>query len=90
MARPIAIDEGRVKLAVAVDRARLQFAYALPYGGWREAGPVLDASILSDETGGGEHRSFTGAFVGVSAFDASGAAAHADFSYFEYEAADET
>ena len=32
LARSIAIGEGRVKLAVAVDRARLQFAYALSDG----------------------------------------------------------
>jgi len=48
-------------------------------------GPVLDASMLSDEAGGGEHRSFTGAFVGLVAFGAAGGEISADFRYFDYE-----
>ena len=48
-------------------------------------GPVLDASILSDECGGHQaHGSFTGAFVGVAASDLNGTALHADFDYFIY------
>lgn len=77
-----------VRLAVSVDGPRLQFAYASgedPEGSWRRVRPVLDASILSDEAGGGEHRSFTGAFVGMAAFDTSGGAIAADFRYFVYE-----
>ena len=49
-------------------------------------GPALDASLLSDEAGSGEHRSFTGAFVGLFAFGASGGEIAADFRYFDYEA----
>ena len=62
----------------------LEFAYALD-GEWRRVGPVLDASILSDEAGGGEHRSFTGAFVGMVAFGAAGGEISADFRRFDYE-----
>ena len=76
--------EGTIRLAVSVDQASLQFAYALN-GEWRRVGPVLDASLLSDEAGGGEHRSFTGAFVGVVAFGASGGEIAGDFRYFDYE-----
>jgi len=76
--------EGPVRLAARVDHARLQFSYALR-DEWRDVGPALDASILSDEAGGGEHRAFTGAFVGMAAFDTSGGAISADFSYFEYQ-----
>ena len=76
-----------VRLAVSVDGAALQFSYAQE-GERGNVGPVLDASILSDEAGGGEHRSFTGAFVGMFAFDVSGAAIPADFKHFEYEARD--
>jgi xylan 1,4-beta-xylosidase len=87
MGPPIPLDDaGPVRLAVSVDHAKLQFAYAS--GGeseWRDAGPPLDASILSDEAGGGEHGSFTGAFVGMAAFDVSGSAISADFRYFEYK-----
>ena len=80
---PLGSDQA-VRLAVSVDHAKLQFAYALT-GAWRDVGPVLDASLLSDEAGAGEHRSFTGAFVGMFAFDTSGGALAADFRYFEYE-----
>ena len=49
-------------------------------GEWTPAGPPLDASLISDEGGRGEHGSFTGAFVGLLAFDTSGRAAPADFT----------
>ncbi len=89
LASPVALEgEGPLRLAVSVDRAKLQFAYA-PGGEWRDIGPALDASILSDEAGSGEHGSFTGAFVGMVAFDTSGAAIAADYRYFEYEGRDE-
>ena len=80
---PLGADQA-VRLAVSVDHAKLQFACALD-GAWRDVGPVLDASILSDEAGAGEHGSFTGAFVGMVAFDTSGAGFSADFRYFQYE-----
>ncbi len=75
---------GPVGLAAEVDGAVLQFSYRAGGGGWRDIGPVLDASLISDEAGRGEHGSFTGAFVGMVAFDISGTARPADFSYFEY------
>ncbi|MGD1015034.1 MAG: glycoside hydrolase family 43 protein [Roseiarcus sp.] len=85
LSAPVALDaEAPVRLAASVDHARLQFSYAQG-GEWRDVGPALDASIVSDEAGGGEHRSFTGAFVGMAAFDASGGGLGADFRYFEYE-----
>jgi xylan 1,4-beta-xylosidase len=76
-------DTGNVRLAVEIDGARLQFFYATD-GSWQPVGPVLDASVISDEGGRGEHGSFTGAFIGMAAFDTSGAAAPADFDYFAY------
>jgi len=72
-------------LRAQVDEAELRFAIWSQDGTWRQIGPVLDASIISDEGGGGEHRSFTGAFVGMCAFDVSGMARPADFRYFIYE-----
>ncbi len=51
----------------------------------RLVGPVLDASVLSDEGGRGEHANLTGAFVGMAAQDHGGTAQSADFSYFHYE-----
>jgi xylan 1,4-beta-xylosidase len=81
------VGDGPVRLAVAVERERLQFSFAQD-GEWRDVGPILDASILSDEAGRGEHGSFTGAFVGMAAFDTSGAAIAADYFYFVYEGLD--
>ena len=47
-------------------------------------GPVLDAGVVSDEGGRGEHGSFTGAFAGMFCFDTSGRAQVADFLRFTY------
>ena len=63
-----------IGLAAEIDGFRLQFFYRSD-GRWLPAGPVLDASVISDEGGRGEHGSFTGAFLGMVAFDTSGAAA---------------
>jgi xylan 1,4-beta-xylosidase len=64
--------------------AALQFEADLGRG-WQAVGPPLDASVISDEGGRGEHGSFTGAFVGMLAFDTSGAARTADFDSFSYQ-----
>ena len=60
--------------------------YRWPSDDWQAIGPVLDASLISDEAGRGEHGSFTGAFVGMAAFDISGSGQPADFDRFSYEA----
>jgi len=84
LAAPIPLpDAPHVGLAAEVDGAKLQFFYEVG-SGWRTAGPVLDASVISDEGGRGAHGSFTGAFIGMLAFDTSGAACPADFSRFDY------
>ena len=80
----IGLSDGPVCLQARVDGAALQFAYALGGGAWMSCGPKLDASLISDEAGGGEHGSFTGAFVGLCAFDVSGRGVVADFAYFDY------
>jgi len=77
--------DGPVDLAVEVHGAELTFLYRADDGDWLQAGPSLDASVISDEGGRGEHGSFTGAFVGMMAFDTSGAVRHADFDWFVYE-----
>jgi len=82
---PIALPaEGAVGLRADVDGASLRFFY-LTGGEWLRVGPELDQSLISDEGGRGEHGSFTGAFVGMAAFDTSGRAQPADFGYFVYE-----
>lgn len=80
---PVPLPDGPVELAVEVDHATQRFFWRAG-GEWVPAGPALDASLISDEAGRGEHGSFTGAFVGMLAFDTSGRAATADFSSFAY------
>jgi xylan 1,4-beta-xylosidase len=85
-AAPVQIpNEGPVRLKLEIRGPGLQFFYALADGDWQKVGPVLDASLLSDECGGhAEHGSFTGAFVGMAASDLNGTAMAADFSDFVY------
>jgi xylan 1,4-beta-xylosidase len=85
-AAPVPLPQtGTVRLKMEVRGPSLQFFYALGTGTWTAIGPVLDASILSDECGGhAEHGSFTGAFVGVAASDLNGTALPAEFSEFVY------
>jgi len=85
-AEPVRIpNEGKVRLALSIRGRHLQFSYAFGEEELRPIGPVLDASVLSDECGGHQaHGSFTGAFVGMAANDLNGSAAPADFDYFLY------
>ncbi len=76
-----------VELAAEVDGPALQFS-ANTGKGWNLVGPILDASVISDEGGRGEHGSFTGAFIGMAAFDTSGGGLPADFAYFSYAGRD--
>ena len=82
-AKPVALADGPVELRVTVDRAAQQFWYRQG-GDWIAFGPELDASVISDEGGRGEHASFTGAFVGMVAFDTSGRGKEARFTRFDY------
>lgn len=76
--------EGPVRLAMGIDHEQLQFQWSLPGEAWRDIGPVLDASLISDEAGPGAHGSFTGAFAGMFACDMAGTALPADFVSFAY------
>ena len=81
---PIPLDSGPVELRVEVDRAEQQFLWRQGTDAWKPIGPTLNAAVISDEGGRGEHASFTGAFIGMVAFDTSGAAAEATFRRFAY------
>jgi xylan 1,4-beta-xylosidase len=83
LTEPVPLNAKSVELRANVDFAALQFQYRTK-GDWIDIGPVLDASLISDEAGRGEHASFTGAFIGMAAFDTSGRAQAADFDYFNY------
>jgi xylan 1,4-beta-xylosidase len=75
-------DWQQVHLRAEVDFQRLQFSTSPDGNNWRNVGPVLDASKLSDDYGAGLH--FTGAMVGVCVQDVSGERTVADFDYFDY------
>ncbi|MBB4120609.1 glycoside hydrolase family 43 protein [Martelella radicis] len=79
------IPGGHVFLRLEIDHAALQFSFRTEASQpWRKLGPELDASVLSDEGGRGEHASFTGNFVGMAAQDLSGRGHPADFRSFVY------
>ncbi len=80
---PVPLAEGAVELRVEVDHAAQRFLWRQG-GDWQPIGGALDASIISDEGGRGEHASFTGAFVGMFVMDTSGLATEARFSRFGY------
>lgn len=80
---PVPLADGPVALRVSVDGPVQQFWYAQG-GDWVAFGPALDASVISDEGGRGEHGSFTGAFVGMVTFDTTGQGKEARFVRFDY------
>ncbi|OLP61474.1 beta-xylosidase [Xaviernesmea oryzae] len=81
----IAVPDGPLTLAAEIDGNGLQFFWQSEgMDAFAPIGPALDASVISDEGGRGEHGSFTGAFLGVFAFDISGRAKPADVSRFLY------
>ena len=79
----VALQDGPVDIRVVVDGASQQFWYRQD-ADWIAVGPALDASVISDEGGRGEHASFTGAFVGMIEFDLTGQGAEARFTQFDY------
>jgi xylan 1,4-beta-xylosidase len=82
---PVPVPAGApVRMKIEVRGTALRFFYAVAGGDWTRIGPVLDASLLSDECGVGEHGNFTGAFVGMTANDMGGLAMPADFAHFVY------
>ena len=83
----------RVGLRVRLDGPALTFAYATDPGAasaWREVGPALDATTLSDEyaarvvAGEPEVWGFTGAFVGMWVQDLGAEGGYADFDQATY------
>ncbi|MEL6610145.1 MAG: glycoside hydrolase family 43 protein [Pseudomonadota bacterium] len=83
MGDAVPLDPGPVTLKVCV-RGAVQRFYCSQGDLWDPVGPALDASVISDEGGRGEHGSFTGAFVGMVAFDITGQGHPARFTRFGY------
>lgn len=74
-------DWTRHFLRAEIDHARLQFSASPDGASWRNIGPELDATKLSDDYG--STLRFTGAMIGLCAQDLGGTKMHADFDYFE-------
>ena len=76
-------------LGLDLDGDRLQFRYATG-AGWSAVGPVLDATVLSDEHAEEVHDGqtsalgFTGAFVGLWVWDLTGGGLPAEFGDLAY------
>lgn len=80
------LPPGTVELGMQVEGDRLTFAWRLQGAAqWAFLPGQLDASIMSDEVTCPGLPNFTGAFVGMSCQDLSGAGTPADFSAFVYE-----
>ena len=83
MNQAVPIADGPITLSAEVRGADLQF-YWQQTGARAAFGPALDAALISDEGGAGEHASFTGAFIGMFAMDLTGQGWSADFIRFDY------
>ncbi|TFL16315.1 glycoside hydrolase family 43 protein [Jannaschia formosa] len=79
----VPVADGPVEMRLEVDRAAGRFLWRQG-GDWQAIGGPLDAAIISDEGGRGEHGSFTGAFVGMHCMDITGQGAEARFARFDY------
>ena len=77
-------DAGLVWLRADVDHGELRFSWSLEGESWNEMPVVLDQGLLSDEAGFEHGEQFTGAFVGLTCNDLTGARKHADFEFFSY------
>lgn len=68
-------------LRAVIAETTLRFQASPDGSDWREIGPELDATKLSDDYGAGLH--FTGAMIGICAQDLGGCGRTADFDYLE-------
>jgi len=78
--------DGPCHLRLQMRLGELRFGFSVDGERWTQVGPVLDATLLSDEYG--FDLSFTGAFVGMCVLDFSGGHRAADFDYFTYQPVD--
>jgi xylan 1,4-beta-xylosidase len=74
---------GALYLRAEVDYDLLVFYWSADEKTWHKIGE-FDYTLISDEAGRGEGKSYTGAFIGMACHDISGSRQHADFEFFEY------
>ena len=77
----IAVPTGELFLRAAFEGRNLQFSFSEDGESFRNAGPGLDASILSDDYG--KHWGFTGTFIALACQDLTGAGLPANFAFLE-------
>jgi len=80
--REIPIDGDTVWLRVTGNGVQARFAYSLDGKTYTDIDYDIDASILSDDHCVG----FTGAYVGMAAYDLYDHTSYADFTHFSYKA----
>jgi len=76
------VESNDLFLRATFDDSDLQFSWSPSGENFSEIGPVLDASILSDDYG--RHLDFTGTFVGMTCIDLTGMKALAEFHFLEF------
>lgn len=79
----ISLGPGAVELRGELRYGELRFLYRQGSASWAQLGPVLDATVLSDEYKA--EVKFTGAFAGICVQDMTGRAFSADFDWFRME-----
>ena len=78
------VPQGPVYLRATLDHRDLQFSYSTDEANFHPVGPVLDASLLSDDHG--DHWGFTGTFVALCCQDLTGARLAAEFHFLQISA----
>ena len=82
---PVPVPDGPISLKVEVDGPTQQF-YWSDGSTWQPLGPPRKAYLISDEGGRRDgESSFTGAFVGMIAYDITGQGKEARFTRFAYQ-----
>ena len=78
----IPVSTGNLYLRAIFDDCDLKFQFSENGTSFQDAGPVLDASILSDDHG--KHWGFTGTFIALACQDLTGERCQARFGYLEF------
>ena len=79
---PLSVECNDIFLRARFEGSILQFSWSPDGNTFSPVGPVLDASILSDDYG--KHLDFTGTFVGMTCVDLTGMNALAEFHFLEF------
>jgi len=79
---PVQVPPQPLFLRLEFLESDLRFFWSEDGHDFKQIGPTLDASILSDDYG--KHWGFTGTFIGMACQDLTGQQASARFDFLEY------